>query len=141
MTKRVRLAFEEEYSEFLGREWGGQRGGGCFRLLYDVGIALGIHECKEDYSFNHRAFLRDLWEDEGWEVFRESEMGEQFDLGDLKKWDVLLMNLGSNRLNHGALYLGDGYILHHKAFDISRVEKVQTYIASTMYVIRKRDVS
>ena len=51
------------------------------------------------------------------------------------------MNLGSNRLNHGALYLGDGYILHHKAFDISRVEKVQTYIASTMYVIRKRDVS
>ena len=74
-------------------------------------------------------------------MFRESEMGEQFDLGDLKKWDVLLMNLGSNRLNHGALYLGDGYILHHKAFDISRVEKVQTYIASTMYVIRKRDVS
>ena len=137
MTKKVLQRLSEEYSEFIGREWGGQRGGGCFRLLYDVGIALGIHECREDYSFNHRGFLRELWEGEGWTPIVTSEMGDEFNVDDLQKWDVLLMNLDSNRLNHGALYLGDGYLLHHKAFDTSRIERVTPYIQQTLCVIRK----
>jgi hypothetical protein len=136
MTKKVEQ-YKEMYSSFLGREWGGQKGGGCFKLLFDFGIETGYHECKEDYSFNNRSFLKSIWEDEGWTSTKVSEMGEEFSVDDLEQFDLLLMNLDSNRLNHGAVYLGDGYILHHKAFDVSRIEKVKPYIGQTLYVIRK----
>ena len=136
MTKKIDQ-YREEYAEYLGREWGGQKGGGCFKLLYDYGVNTGYHVCKEDYSLNQRAFLKSIWNDEGWSSIKTSEMGEEFTIEDLEKYDILLMNLDSNRLNHGALYLGDGFVLHHKAFDVSRIEKVKPYIPQTLYVIRK----
>ena len=136
MDKKVAQRLEEEYSQFLGREWSRTRGGGCFTLLYDMGKDIGYHTCKEDYSFTATEFLKDLWEAEGWDVLKTSEMGEVFDLDDLKKYDLLLMKL-DKRLNHCAVYLGEGYLLHHKAFDISRIEPVDLYIPKTLYVIRK----
>tara|TARA_B100000287_G_scaffold265477_1_gene249739 strand:+ start:1198 stop:1614 length:417 start_codon:yes stop_codon:yes gene_type:complete len=136
MTKKVRQKLEGEYSQWLGREWSRTKGGGCFTLLYDMGKDIGYHTCKEDYSFTAREFLKDLWEAEGWDVLKTSEMGEVFDLDDLKKFDILVMRL-EKRLNHCAVYLGEGYLLHHKAFDISRIESVEQYIPKTLYVIRK----
>ena len=34
MADRLMQEYSEEYEEFLGRPWGGQRGGGCFSLLF-----------------------------------------------------------------------------------------------------------
>ena len=136
MTKKVRLQKEAEYSDFLGKEWSQTRGGGCFTLLYEFGIAKGIHTCKEDYSFTAKEFLKDLWEDEGWSAIKTSTMGEVFDIDDLQLYDLLLMKF-DKRMNHCAVYIGDGYILHHRAFDISRIEAVESYISKTLYVIRK----
>ena len=136
MTKKVRQRLEGEYSQWLGREWSRTKGGGCFTLLYDMGNDIGYHTCKEDYSFTAREFLKDLWEAEDWSVLKTSEMGEVFDLDDLNKFDILVMKL-DKRLNHCAVYLGEGYLLHHKAFDVSRIESVEQYIPKTLYVIRK----
>jgi|TARA_B100001996_G_scaffold108615_1_gene82037 hypothetical protein len=136
MTKKVRQRLEGEYSQWLGREWSRTKGGGCFTLLYDMGKDIGYHTCKEDYSFTAREFLKDLWEAEDWSVLKTSEMGEVFDLDDLNKFDILVMKL-DKRLNHCAVYLGEGYLLHHKAFDQSRIESVEQYIPKTLYVIRK----
>ena len=136
MTKKVRQRLEGEYSQWLGRERSRTKGGGCFTLLYDMGKDIGYHTCKEDYSFTAREFLKDLWEAEDWSVLKTSEMGEVFDLDDLNKFDILVMKL-DKRLNHCAVYLGEGYLLHHKAFDQSRIESVEQYIPKTLYVIRK----
>ena len=136
MTKKVRQRLEGESSQWLGREWSRTKGGGCFTLLYDMGEDIGYHVCKEDYSFTAREFLKDLWEAEDWSVLKTSEMGEVFDLDDLNKFDILVMKL-DKRLNHCAVYLGEGYLLHHKAFDVSRIESVEQYIPKTLYVIRK----
>ena len=82
-------------------------------------------------------FEQPLAEDGVEKLVRINSIRERFGIEDLEKYDILLMNLESNRLNHGALYLGEGFVLHHKAFDVSRIEKVKPYIGQTLYVIRK----
>lgn len=136
MSQKLKRKYEEEYAQWIGKEWEKTRGGGCFTLLYDMGKEIGYHTCQKDYSFSDKEFLRDLWEQEDWTAIKTSDMGEVFDLDDLQKFDILIMRL-EKRLNHCALYLGDGFVLHHKAFSKSNIEAVETYIPKTLYVIRK----
>lgn len=147
MADRLMQKYSEEYEEFLGRPWGGQRGGGCFSLLFDYGKKTGLHECREDYSLTVRDFIKDLWVMEGWEAVQESEEGDvDINTEELEKNDVLVMSFdltephiktARGRLKHAAMYLGDGILLHHKAHDVSRLEYVKPYIPHIRYVLRK----
>lgn len=146
MSDKLMEKYSEEYGEFLGRPWGGQKGGGCFNLLFEFGKRTGYHTCKEDYSLRIRDFVRDLWTGEGWESVVESEEAELFDMSVLEKYDVLVMSFDSSephitssrgRLKHAAIYLGEGVLLHQKANDISRLEYVKSYIPHIRYVLRK----
>ena len=134
MSDKLIKKYEEEYSKYLGRPWKKQKGGGCFTLLYDMGVDLGDHECKEDYSFTARRFMKDLWE-----CFYDSDNGT-LDVDSLNVFDLLLMDFTGKRVSHGAAYIGDRYMIHHKAYDVSKVEKIDTYIPLIRYVIRKKNV-
>ena len=138
MSDKLIKKYEEEYAKYLGRPWKKQKGGGCFTLLYDMGVDLGYHECKEDYSFSARQFMKDLWEGEDWECIYDNSK-DTFSTDSLKVFDLLLMDFTGKRVSHGAAYIGDGYMIHHKAYDVSKVEKINTYIPLIRYVIRKKN--
>ena len=99
MSDKLIKKYEEEYSKYLGRPWKKQKGGGCFTLLYDMGVDLGYHECKEDYSFTARRFMKDLWEGEDWECFYDSDNGT-LDVDSLNVFDLLLMDFTGKRVSH-----------------------------------------
>jgi hypothetical protein len=146
MSDKLMEKYSEEYSEFLGREWGGQRGAGCFNLLFEFGRKTGYHECAEDYSLTFKDFLRNIWELEGWTSVLESEEGDDFDKTIIEKYDVLVMsfdnlepNRRAGRLKHSAIHLGDGIILHQKAYDVSRLEYVDSYIPYIRHILRKNE--
>ena len=44
MSDKLIKKYEEEYSKYLGRPWKKQKGGGCFTLLYDMGVDHRYHQ-------------------------------------------------------------------------------------------------
>lgn len=54
---------------------------------------------------------------------------------DIKKHDVLVMNIGSQVPNHGAIYIGDNKILHHIGGRFSTVENLKSSYKHSLSVI------
>ena len=81
----------------------------CYSLVRDwykreLGIQLG------DY------FRRDQWWDKGENLYLENFEKEGFaeiPIMEVKRGDLLLMQLASSVPNHAAIYLGDQVVLHH----------------------------
>jgi proteasome lid subunit RPN8/RPN11 len=85
----------------------------------------GVLDCYSiirDWFENERAiFLPDFERHDEWWLKGENLYEENFakagfhqiNRDELRKGDVILMQVGSPVPNHGALYLGDGLILHH----------------------------
>jgi proteasome lid subunit RPN8/RPN11 len=86
----------------------------CFSLIRDyyrmeLGIAL------PDFARSDEWWLKggDLYRQHFAEAGFVQVAGSEFDMRDLREHDVLLMQVASPVLNHGAVYLGGQVILHH----------------------------
>lgn len=59
----------------------------------------------------------DNWWDKGQDLYVENYASAGFvalaDGAEIQPGDILLMNIGSNKANHGAVYIGNNTILHH----------------------------
>ncbi len=111
----------------------------CYSLIRDyyqqMGHLLPDFERTFEWWLNGGDLYRDGISPAGFvRVF-----GSEFDLAALKPHDVLLMQVASPVPNHGAIYLGDGRILHHVQGQLSREAPYGGYWRrATTQVIRHR---
>lgn len=85
----------------------------------------GVLDCysiiRDWYAIERGILLPDFQRHDEWWLKGENLYEENFDKAgfyeissdDLRTGDVILMQVGSPVSNHGAIYLGDGLILHH----------------------------
>lgn len=83
----------------------------CLSLIIDyykeIGIALPDMYREDNWWLKGADMYRDNFKSFGFEQVGGSEFT------DFKKHDVILMQVGSPVPNHGAIYIGDGFILQH----------------------------
>ena len=82
----------------------------CYTLIRDY-YARALQLALPDFERTE-----DWWKQPGQDLYRDnfSTAGFQpIDAGVLRIHDVILMQLSANTTNHGAVYVGDGRILHH----------------------------
>lgn len=92
----------------------------CYSLIRDyyrmeLGIALPNFPRADEWWLAGGDLYRQHFADAGF----VQVAGSEFDAGLLQPHDVLLMQVASPVLNHGAVYLGDNTILHHCAHQLS----------------------
>ena len=63
------------------------------------------------------------------------------DLQALKEGDILFASIRSERINHAAIYLGDGRILHHLVGTCSRVEPLGESVKHIRHICRHEGVA
>lgn len=82
------------------------------------------------------------WWDKGFDLYEENFENAGFSrVLDLQPHDVILMKLGSSIINHGAIYLEDGYILQHCAKRLSSKDLYGGFWQNvTCKVVRHRDL-
>lgn len=109
----------------------------CYGLIRDyyqeiLGISLN--------RYHHDSF----WWEEGHNYYVDNFENEGFfkvDDGSLLPHDVLLMQIRSAVPNHGAIYLGDGKIIHHPFGKLSKKDIYGGYWQEkTVMVLRNREV-
>ena len=127
------MSLQEEYKDLIGRPWTGRRIFGCYNIIRDYyretrGRELAEFNARKVYSFTPEAI-----EEENGEWVYRSEWGDMVDYTDLQKDDILLFRLYTTALggsysapkdrspNHGGVYLGDGYMLHHPYDELSQL--------------------
>lgn len=83
------------------------------------------------------------WASEKYDLYENNFRLEGFEVvSDLKEHDVILMQHGSNKVNHGAVYLGDNIMLHHSTNRLSSRDVYGGYWRkNTRYIIRHRLLS
>lgn len=89
----------------------------------------GVLDCysliRDYYSTELNIILNDYlrepnWWDLGQDLYLENFKKEGFIVvNDIKKHDIILIQNGSDKVNHGAIYLGDSIILHHSTNRLS----------------------
>jgi len=130
MTKRDQefMSLQEEYADLLGHVWKGNKMYGCYEIIRKY------YKWKYDYEmidFNGRRkltlFTEDAIKEQGGKWVYRSEWGDsEIDLSELQQDDVLVFRLYTTALdgsysvssrhnlpNHGGVYLGNGFMLHH----------------------------
>ena len=115
---------EERYKDLVGRPWPGRRYPGCYEVsqLY-VKQEMG-RELKS-FAGLYTSFKDEAVAEEDGLWITKPQWGEPLDFSVIKKNDLLLYKIYTDSLgggystkmeerapNHGAIYLGDGFILH-----------------------------
>lgn len=109
----------------------------CFTLFKDFlwreyGIRVSEYEREDD------------WWDKGQELYSMDRLNAEgfFQITDeIRRGDIILMNVRSKVPNHAGVYLGDGQMLHHLHGRLSRRENYGGYWAErTVYVVRHKDM-
>lgn len=62
-----------------------------------------------------------------------------FEVNDIKEHDLIVMSLGSPVPNHGAIYLGDGKLIHHIAGRFSTIEELSTFYKTKISVVYRNN--
>ena len=106
--------------------------------------------CRDYYNYELGILLKDMpreeldWWKKGKNTLEENFKGFDFikvDDNDIKKHDVLLMNLESDIANHLAVYIGDQKIIHHLADRLSKTDPYGGYWQKhTFSVIRHKSM-
>lgn len=80
------------------------------------------------------------WELDSYNLYEDNFKSEGFEVvNDLKKHDIILMQHGSSKVNHGAIYVEDNIILHHSTNKLSSRDVYGGYWRkNTRYVIRHK---
>ena len=146
----------EKYEHLLGKRWTGNRLFGCYEIIREyykefLGRDLIDFNARKVYQFTDDA----INECDGKWIYRKDWGCDDggIDLSILQKGDILLFKLYENPLgggystpknkapNHGGVYLGDGFMLHHPYSGLSDIEDlldtgVQAYQISCVGAIR-----
>lgn len=110
----------------------------CYQIIKDyyaqeLGIEIPHFERQDQWWINGQNLYL-----EGFEKAGFVQMGDG-DYRDIRKHDVLLIQVASPVPNHGAIYLGDGVILQHVANRLSSRDVYGGYWAKhTTHVLRHR---
>lgn len=105
---------------------------GLIRAYYrqEHGIELPDYPRRDNWWEQGENLYLDLFQDAGFERVED---------GSLQRGDVLLMQVQSETVNHGAIYLGDGQILHHLYGRLSGADVYGGYwLERTVAVVRHK---
>ena len=146
----------EKYQHLLGKRWTGNRMFGCYEIIREwykeyLGRDLIDFNARKVYQFTDDA----ISESDGKWIYKKDWGCDDggIDLSILEKGDILLFKLYENPLgggysapknkapNHGGVYLGNGFMLHHPYSGLSDIEDlldtgVQAYQISCVGAIR-----
>lgn len=106
----------------------------CYSLIRDY--------YKETLNINLKDYLREpnWWDNENYDLYEDNFRSEGFSIvtdGSIKLHDIMLIQHGSTKVNHGAICIGDNLILHHCTNRLSSKDTYGGYWRKhTRYVIR-----
>lgn len=85
----------------------------CYSLIRDY--------YSTELNIDLNDYLREPnWWDKGQDLYLENFKKEGFtEVTSLQKHDIILIQNGSDKVNHGAIYIGDNIILHHSTNRLS----------------------
>lgn len=109
----------------------------CYSLLRDY--------YKEKLNIELNDYKREVeWWEKGYDLYEDNFRSEGFvevDIKNIQEHDIILMQNGSDKINHAAIYLGDGIILHHCVNRLSSRDVYGGYwLKNTRYVIRHKTI-
>jgi len=121
--ERVYNALREEYKDLIDRPWPGRRYPGCYDVIQKY-VQSRLGRSLKDFSGLYTAFKDEAVAEEDGLWITRPEWGEDWDTSILQKNDLLLFKIYNEALgggyadksgrapNHGAIYLGDGWMIH-----------------------------
>lgn len=81
------------------------------------------------------------WWAQGENLYVDNAKDYSFEeVSDIQKHDVLIMKIGSSMPNHGAIYLGEGKILHHLAGRFSTIQDLTLSYKQKIAVIYRNKI-
>ena len=113
----------EEYKDLIGLPWPGRRYPGCYDVIQKY-VQSRLGRSLKSFSGLYTSFTDDAVAEEDGLWISKPEWGEDWDMSILQKSDLLLFKIYTEALgggyadkngrspNHGAIYLGDGWMLH-----------------------------
>ena len=122
-TESIKFALEEEYKDLIGLPWPGRRYPGCYDVIQKY-VQSRLGRSLKDFRGLYTSFKDEAVAEEDGLWISKPEWGEDWDTSILQKNDLLLFKIYNEALgggyaekagrapNHGAIYLGDGFMLH-----------------------------
>ena len=113
----------EEFKDLIGLPWPGRRYPGCYDVIQKY-VQTRLGRSLKSFSGLYTSFTDDAVAEEDGLWITKPEWGEDWDTSILQKNDLLLFKIYNEALgggyaekagrapNHGAIYLGDGFMLH-----------------------------
>ena len=119
----IQEQLNEEYKDLIGLPWPGRRYPGCYDVIQKY-VQTRLGRSLKSFSGLYTSFKDEAVAEEDGLWIDRPEWGEEIDMTLLKKNDLLLFKIYTEALggaysekagrapNHGAIYLGDGWMLH-----------------------------
>ena len=113
----------EEYKDLIGLPWPGRRYPGCYDVIQKY-VQSRLGRSLKSFSGLYTSFTDEAVAEEDGLWITRPEWGEDWDTSILQKNDLLLFKIYNEALgggyrdksgrapNHGAIYLGDGWMIH-----------------------------
>ena len=121
-----------DVNKYIGKEfvYGSQD---CYTLFInyyqdELGISIPKIENTEGWWETENSLYVDNLADAGFEVV---------DIKDIKENDLLLICLMSKVPSHAAIYLGDGFILHHAVDRLSTIQPLTGFWLKNLHTIAR----
>ena len=112
-----------EYKDLIGLPWPGRRYPGCYDVIQKY-VQTRLGRSLKSFSGLYTSFTDDAVAEEDGLWITRPEWGEDWDTSILQKNDLLLFKIYNEALgggyrdksgrapNHGAIYLGNGFMIH-----------------------------
>ena len=139
----------EEYKDLIGLPWPGRRYPGCYDVIQKY-VETRLGRSLKSFSGLYTSFTDDAVAEEDGLWITRPEWGEDWDTSILQKNDLLLFKIYNEALgggyrdksgrapNHGAIYLGDGFMIHQLwKQDSEVVELTRHYRICCVGVVRE----
>ena len=139
----------EEYKDLIGLPWPGRRYPGCYDVIQKY-VQTRLGRSLKSFSGLYTSFTDDAVAEEDGLWITRPEWGEDWDTSILQKNDLLLFKIYNEALgggyrdkagrapNHGAIYLGDGFMIHQLwKTDSEVVELTRHYRICCVGVVRE----
>ena len=139
----------EEYKDLIGLPWPGRRYPGCYDVIQKY-VQTRLGRSLKSFSGLYTSFKDEAVAEEDGLWITRPEWGEDWDTSILQKNDLLLFKIYNEALgggyrdksgrapNHGAIYLGDGFMIHQLwKQDSEVVELTRHYRICCVGVVRE----